>query len=794
MLLLVPVSRAVLPPASPESSPALRSRMGWPLFFEPISRDTQAQQGLLARGPNYQLLVSPKQLDFLLRKPSLAPARNSVRRDESIGVVPADLRALRITFLLANRDASLSGTGELEGKVNYLVGNDPARWRTQVPVFARAEVRSLYEGVDLIYYGHGQQLEYDFTIAPKADPSVIGLHFDGADRLTLNSQGELIVAIGDAELRQHPPIIYQSVRGVRREVAGGYRLTDDRTVSFSVGLYDHDYPLVIDPVFSYSTYFGGNGGDTGLSIKVGKDGSVYLAGETLSTQFPPAQITAPFQSQFHGGSVTGDAFVAKFDNTGSHLLYLTYLGGSTDDGAYDMAIDPSGNVYLTGFTVSADFPTHNAIFPQISGSPDGTFHIYPFDAFVTELNTNGSALVFSTYLGGSDKDLGSGIALDAAGNVYVAGYTYSTNFPVVNSIQSTFAGIDDVFIAKLAPGGTRLLYATYLGGHLQDEAEGIAVDAAGYAYVTGYTASTDFPVTTGAFQTNLNLSGATVSVFDAFVARLTPNGKGLVYSTFLGGSQNDFGYRIATDGSGDAFVAGTTQSIDFPHTNAFDLTLGENGTNAVNFDAFFTRLGPAGYPRYSAQFGGNDNDIAWYVALDPSGRAFVVGITLSTNFPVVKPFDLFSRTNSGGKDVFVVAFDTNAAPVFYSGYLGGSGDDFGYAIAADIEANAYISGMTFSAAFPTTPGAPQRSLKGSNDAFLAKIRLVDPMLAVAHSDDTFEVEWAATAPDYSLQSTTDLSAPQVWTTVSQAALLTNGQYLVTVATTNAATLFRLVRH
>ena len=264
---------------------------------------------------------------------------------------------------------------------------------------------------------------------------------------------------------------------MRRELRGGYRLADVRTVSFSIGSYDHDFPLIIDPVFAYSTYFGGNGGDTGLSIKVGSDGSVYLAGETLSTQFPPAQNTAPFQSQFHGGSVTGDAFVAKFDNTGSHLLYLTYVGGSSDDGAYDMAIDPNGNVYLTGFTVSADFPTQNAIFPHISGSPDGTFHFYPFDAFVTELNTNGSALVFSTYLGGSDKDLGSGIALDVAGNVYVAGYTYSTDFPLLMR-YSMFAGIDDVFIAKLAPAGNACCMPPIWGGTSRMKPRGIAVDAA----------------------------------------------------------------------------------------------------------------------------------------------------------------------------------------------------------------------------------------------------------------------------------------------------------------------------
>jgi hypothetical protein len=416
------------------------------------------------------------------------------------------------------------------------------------------------------------------------------------------------------------------------------------------------------------------------------------------------------------------------------------------------------------------------------------------DAFVAKLNSNGSALVYSTFLGGTDKDLGSGIAVDAAGNAYVCGYSYSTNFPLVNSVQGTMNGIDDAFIAKLSPGGTQLVYSTYLGGNLQDEAEGIAVDAAGYAYVVGYTASTGFPTTAGAFQTLLNGTGASISVFDGFAARLAPNGRSLVYSTYLGGAQNDFAYRVAANGSGDAFIAGITQSSDFPHTNAFNLTLGENGTNAANFDAFLTRLDPSGRPRYSAQFGGTDNDIAWDVALDPSGHAFVVGITLSTNFPVVNRFDLFRSANSGGKDVFVVAFNTNASPVLYSAYLGGSADDFGYAIAADSEANAYVSGMTLSAAFPTTAGAFRRSLSGSSDSFIAKIRLMDPTLSVEESSGNFLVLWPATAPDYLLQSTTDLSPPQVWTTVSQPPVLTNGEYLVTVSATNPATLFRLVHH
>ena len=777
---------------SPEPAPTLHSRVGWPLFFELAAAQPDSPQSMVARGPNYLLRISANQVDFLLRKPQPATARDSLRRDEAARLAGVEARLVQVSFVSASSLAVVNGVGELEGKVNYLLGNDPTQWRSQVPIFSKAEVRDLYPGINLLYYGNGQQLEYDFTIAPKADPSLIRLHFDGVDRLSVNPQGELIVGLGEAELRQHRPVIYQLVGGVRREVSGGYRMADDRTVCFTVGKYNPDFPLIIDPAFTYSTYLGGNGGDTGLSIKVDKNGSVYLAGETLSSQFPPAQNKTPFQSQFHGGTVSGDAFVAKLDNTGLQLLYLTYLGGSGDDGAYDLAIDANGNAYITGFTVSADFPTKNAIYNKISGTADVTFHVYPYDAFVAELNTNGSALVYSTFLGGTDKDLGSAIAVDPAGYAYVTGYTYSTNFPILNAAQKSMGGVDDVFVAKLAPGGTHLVYSTYLGGLLSDEGEGIATDAAGYAYVTGYTTSTNFPVTPQAWQTLLNGTGASISVYDAFLARFAPDGKGPLYSTFLGGGENDFGYRIAVANSGDVFVSGITQSTNFFHTNAFGLTLGENGTNAVNFDAFLTRFDPAGIPRYSAQFGGTGNDIAWDVAVDSIGRAFVVGTTLSTNFPFAHQFGLFRSSSAGGKDVFVVVFNTNAEPVLLSAYLGGSADDFGYAIAVDSEANFYISGMTLSPAFPTTTGALSRSLSGSSDSFVAKIRLADPVLSVDQSTNGFQLSWPATAPDYSLQSTTDLSPPQTWVMVPQVPVLADGQYLVTIVTTNAATLFRLV--
>jgi hypothetical protein len=774
-------------------NPALLSGLGGvPLFFEPDHATAGVSENFVARGPNYCFRVAPNGVDFLLRQPGVNATNDSVLRERPYPRAGQPTRFVSMKFVGANPQARLTGTGEMEGKLNYLTGNDPAGWRSQVSIYSGVSVATLYPGIDLIYYAKHHQLEYDFTVAPDADASALRLRFDGLDKLTIRD-GELVLQVGDAELRQHRPVIYQLIKGVRHEVAGGYCLTDARTAGFALGPYDHNFPLIIDPVFSYSTYFGGNAGDTGLAIKVDSSGSVYIAGETLSTSFPPASTANPFQGQSHGGTSTGDAFVAKLDNTGTKLIYFTYLGGSKDDGAYDMAIDSQGNVYLTGFTVSPDFPTKNALFSQISGTPDPKFQIYPVDAFIAKLNPTGTGLIFSTYLGGTADDLGTAIAVDPSGYIYVTGSTYSTNFPIVNAYQTAWLGNADVFVTKLAPNGTRIVYSSYYGGGAFDEGEGIAADAAGYAYVSGYTASTNFPVTAAAWRTALNGSGAAVTVYDAFVMKIPPNGYGLSYSTYFGGSQNDYGYRIAIDHAGNAYVVGATQSADLPHTNAFGMFFGNNGTNAINFDAFLTKFGVSGIPIYTAQFGGTDNDSGWDVAVDDLERPFVIGITLSTNFPALRPFDLFHSYYSGGKDIFVAAFDSKPGPVLFSGYMGGYQDDYGYAIAVDGESNGYISGMTFSSNFPVTKGAFEPALSGSGDAFVAKFRLTDPVLNVEIIGGVFEITWPATAPDYILQQTADLAPPQAWTTVTQTPVLSGGQYSVSLPVTNASTLFRLIR-
>ena len=485
-------------PATTASAQTVVMPGALPLYFEANRGQADSPAQFIARGRDSQFLISPDAAQFVLHK-TTAP-----------GVFSA--RSVRMQFVDANSRAYISGAEELPGKINYIIGNEPAGWQTGVPTFARVRVADIYSGVNLTYYGNQRQLEYDFTVAPGVNPGVIAIHFDGADAISISPAGELVLNLGESEIRQPKPFIYQTADGARQEINGGYILLDEHTVAFAMGNYDRSLPLVIDPILSYSTYFGGTAADTAWKIALDTNGFVYVAGNSLSSKL--AKV-GTFQTNYAGGAYLGDAFVAKFSNDGSNLVYCTYLGGSLDDYAFGLAVDNAGDVFLTGTTVSPDFPTNNALYPKILGygnHSSGNGIIYNPNAFVAELNTNGSQLIYSTYLGGSGNvalgtgDIGTGIAVDLSGNAYVTGFTSSTNFPATNSLvyklsstNHTFnhlAGFYNAFLAKIGPGGTNLLYSTYFGGTNIDQATGIAVDGAGCAYVVGYTDSTNFPTTT----------------------------------------------------------------------------------------------------------------------------------------------------------------------------------------------------------------------------------------------------------------------------------------------------------
>jgi hypothetical protein len=632
-----------------------------------------------------------------------------------------DSRALRLGFRGADPDAPARGLEERPGKANSFIGDDPSRWRTGIPTYGRVRYEGIYPGIDLDFYGSQQDLEYDFRLAPHADPSRIAVEMGGPDSLRLARNGDLLIEVGKTTVRQQAPVAYQRIGGERRPVPAAYELHGSR-VGFRLGAYDRSRPLVIDPVvLGYSTYLGGGGSDLGHGIAVDSAGAAYLVG-TTDSGFPNLP---PFPTQDHlfPDQALGDAFVTKFDpDSGGAvtLAYSTYLGASDNDSGFGIAVDSAGAAYVTGITASMNFPTE-AEFQTDQGG---------LDVFVTKLNPDSGGavtLAYSTYLGGSDSDSGNGtaIAVDSTGAAYVSGHTDSTNFPTQDAFQ-TDQGDRDVFVTMLNPdsgGAVTLAYSTYLGGgdHELARENSIAVDSTGAAYVSGNTDSTNFP-TQDAFQTD---QGGT----DAFVTKVNPDSGAavtLAYSTYLGGLGNDFGFGITVDSAQAAHATGFTLSTDFPTQDAFQTDQG--GT-----DAFVTRLDPdSGGPvtlAYSTYLGASGSDSGIGIAVDPAGAAYLTGSTDSPDFPTQDAF----QGDQAGSDAFATKLNPDsggAVTLAYSTYLGGSSDsifgpaDFGTDIAVDSAGVAYVTGHTFSTDFPAQDAF--QADQGDRDAFAARLVLEPP--------------------------------------------------------------------
>ncbi|HEY6274642.1 MAG TPA: SBBP repeat-containing protein [Terriglobales bacterium] len=686
-----------------------------PLSFEANQGQADSRVKFLSRGQDYTL--------FLTRNESVIRLKSGARSQ----LLPATDRGpgttdsiLRMQLVGANPNAPVSGLDELPGKSNYFIGDDPAMWRTGVANYARVRYQGVYPGVDLVYYGNQRQLEYDFVVAPGADPSAIKMKvavvgqqpgapsadFDAPLRIERN--GDLIVKIGSGEVRFEKPVIYQpapnsALRPERLPVQGHFRLTSRHQVTFEVASYDKTRPLVIDPSLSYSTYLGGSDNDAANGIATDSSGNAYLTGQTFSTDFP---TQAPEQP---GGcptcsSTTGksDVFVSKVNSSGSALVYSTYIGGSFLDLGIGIALDSAGNAYVTGQTDSTDFPTTAGAF-QTTGDNSG-------DAFVLELNSAGSALVYSSYLGGIGADAGEGIAVDSSGNAYVVGTTVSLNFPTANAYQSTNKGGSDVFVTKVAAGGAKILDSTYLGGSGNDNGNAIAVGPAGNAYVTGQTSSNNFP-TASAFQASYGGQG------DAFVTKLIIPSSGnitLGFSTYLGGTTADQAFGIALDNSNNVYVTGETSSTDFPTKGPFQATLA-GGTGQ---DAFVTKLSSSGSSLfYSTYLGGTGSDTGRAVAVDSSGLAHVVGFTTSTNFPTANPIQ---NTYNGNTDAFLTRLSPMGCGPAFSTFLGGKSTDQAMGVRTDSAGDTYLAGFTASNDFPVQ-NPLQGSTHGNDDAFLAKV-------------------------------------------------------------------------
>jgi hypothetical protein len=711
-------SSSAAPHAQPTQikAPQLKKAYGQlPLSFEVNQGQSDSQVKFLSRGPGYQLFLTATEAVLALQPPSpKSPAKVAPEKTKE-KVKKAAPTVLRMQLLGASPAPEISGANPLPGQVNYLQGKDPVKWHTHIPTYAKVKYQGVYPGIDLLYYGHQRQLEYDFIVAPGANPSTIRLAFEGAKKLAVNAEGALVLETSGGPMRFQRPVIYQNIQGTRREVAGGYVLTSSHQVGFQVAAYDTTQPLIIDPVLSYSTYVGGSGSDWAWGIAVDGEGQAYVAGGTDSADFPvTAGAFQPFQPVASSGN-SWDAFIAKLSADGSSLVYATYLGGNSYDGAWGgIAVDGHGQAYVAGVTGSDNFPVTAGAFQPMFG---GRYN----DAFVAKLSADGSSLVYATYLGGNDHDQANGIAVDELGQAYVAGDTYSPDFPVT---AGAFQTVDrGGFVAKFSADGSSLIYSTYyLGGNGGDGANGIAVDGSGQAYVTGWTDSTNFPVTAEAFQPVFSSSDSGSYSEDAFVVKLSADGSHLVYGTYLGGSGWDEATGIAVDENGQAYVAGWTDSTNFPVTaEAFQPVSGYG-------DAFVAQLSADGSSLvYATYLGGNGADGATGIAVDGQGQANVVGITNSANFPVTA--DAFQLVVGGGAydtDAFVAQLSANGSSLVYATYLGGNNWDQTYGIAVDGEGQAYVAGVTWSDNnFPVTAEAFQPVSDGG-DAFVTKLSFSAP--------------------------------------------------------------------
>jgi hypothetical protein len=664
-----------------------------PIVFEPNAGRWSPDVKFTARTDDYRVLLTSHGAEF--RSP------NS--------------RTVSVSLVNANPAPELSGVDPLRCRTNYFLGNRRESWRTGVENYDRIRYRAVYPGIDMVYYGAGRELEYDFVVSPGADPSLIRLRFQGIGHLAVTPEGDLVVESAGARLIEKRPLIYQDQPGAaRREIAGRFKVLGANEVGFEVASYDRAHPLTIDPSLSYSTLLGGSGNDAVTGVKVDKSGLLYVSGYMTKGDFAPA--ASAYQGPTSG---TSAVFIAVIDPTqqGSNsLLYFTYIGGSGADMPNAMALDASSNVYLTGSTTSTNFPTVGAPQSSLGG---GTLT----DAFALKFNftaPGSSALVFSTYIGGSDIDIGYAIDVDSQGAMYVTGLTRSGDFPTTASAYASVRyGNQDAFIVKVNPGSGSLDYASYLGGETDDAGRAIAVAPNGTVYIGGETISTQFPQAGNQYQSTF-LGGG-----DIFIAQMDLTKSrvdSLLYSTYFGGSKLDEVRKMAIDPNGKLLLTGYTLSPDFPVTpDAVQPAL------AGPANVFVTRLdlsaASSAAVLYSSFLGGSSGDVGYDIATDTAGNVYLTGYTLSTDFPVTS--DGMQRKNGGGFNAFVskLSFASGKSSLAYSTYIGQDGINLGYGIAVSAAGAIYAGGQSSADNVTTTDSAVQHDFAGGqSDGFVLVVR------------------------------------------------------------------------
>jgi beta-propeller repeat-containing protein/ASPM-SPD-2-Hydin domain-containing protein len=724
-----------------------------PLSFESNKGQTDARVKFLAHGTGYTVFLTDNEAVLALEAKKKAEGKNrrtleSPALDIAAQRSPASRRptsqelpsttVVRMKLVSANRAPQVAGVNPLPGRSNYFIGRDPSKWQSGVPTYAKVRYQDVYPGVDLVYYGNQRQLEYDFIVAPGADPKAIGLEITGASGkkpLDVDPEGNLVVHLTGGEVRFHKPVVYQTdttASAVRHLVDGRYTLKGKEQVAFTLASYDASKPLVIDPTLSYSTYLGGSGFDAANAIAVDSSGDAYVAGFTGSSDFPPGSITGACVAPCGSSQ---DAFVLELKPDGSALVYSTYLGGSGTDVVQGIAVDSSGNAYVTGDTDSSDFPQVNPIASACVGCA-----ALGQNAFVTEIEAGGAGLQYSTLLGGSSTTTGRSIAVDSSGNAYVAGHTLSTDFPQTSAPAGACAGkcgsgggtLHDAFVTEVKASGAGLQFSTLLGGSGDDQAFGVALDSSSNIYVTGLTTSTDFPKQNAiAAACNGATTCGTGAGEDAFVTELGASGSSVLFSTYLGGSGTDEGLAVAVDSSGAVYVTGDTSSTDFPAAGTVSGACADTCGSGVT-NAYVTKLKTDGSGlAYSTYLGGNLFDVGLGIAVDSSGSASVTGFTMSSDFPAVSAITgacAGACGNGTNLDAFVTQVNAAGSGLAYSMFLGGSGTDAGFAIAVDSNGHAYVAGQTSSTDFKTTAGVLQPTCgtdalcnSGAPDGFVAQI-------------------------------------------------------------------------
>jgi Beta-propeller repeat len=714
-------------------SPSLK-QSNLPLYFEANQGQTDGRVKFLSRGAGYSLFLTEDGATLSLRMPQADDAAHTADPgDSAAGRPDRGLRAnamlrgrrqsptryatdsVQLKLVAANPSPAVSGDSPQSGRVNYFLGKDPSRWHAGITTYKGVRYANVYPGVDMLFHGSQQELEYDFEVAPGADPSRIALRVNGARDLRLDLSGNAVVSTPVGDIALHKPVTYQGEGSSRTEIASNFELRPDGTLGFHVGHYDRSKELVIDPVLTYSTYLGGS--DTGFiaGLVTNSSGNVFVAGQTTSADFPVT--LGAFQPSLPNAE---SAFVTEFTPDGSSLVFSTFLGGTTGfNHGWDVDIDSDGNVYVTGETGASDFP----VFSAFQSTRKGTS-----DVFLTALNPGGGSIRYSTYLGGKGSENGTGIRTGNPGKVYVTGTTYSTNFPTTANAFKTKLGSagGNCFVAKFDTnklGSASRIYSTYLGGSNAfdyDECSRIARDSKGDVFVTGNTASFDFPTTSGAYQTHLN-----GDQLDAFVSELNTTGTVLLHSTFLGGMEWEFGNDVRVDGSGNVYVTGESYSDDFPTKNgAFQRT--KRGDS----DAFVTKFNPTlSSLVYSTFVGGSGYESSYAIFLDSSQNAYIAGYTDSTDFPVLNPTQahFHGGSNSNG---FAFTLNSTGSALLFGTYMGGTGQsncDTDIAYGVSVRNNTlYVGGLTCSLNFPVTPGAFQTTSSADGSGFVQAIGDVIP--------------------------------------------------------------------